>query len=175
MRSALAPAGAGTRTPTWTNAVIPALPVTYVHPGQIAVSSSPGALATILGSCVAVCLYDPRLRLGGLNHYLLPNHGAAPDFAGRYGPVAIAQLVNEMCLQGASIKRLQAHIVGGAAVLAAFTGERQHLGLRNAQLAREMMAEYGIPVVSSDVGGNRGRKLLFAPREGTISIQVIGA
>lgn len=175
MRAALAPAGAGTRTPTWTNAAIPALPLTYVHPGQIAVSEGPGALATILGSCVAVCLYDPKLRLGGLNHYLLPNQGASPDVAGRYGPVAIAQLVNEMCVQGAAMQRLVAHIVGGAAVLAAFTGERQHLGLRNAQLARDMMASYGIPVLSSDVGGNRGRKLLFAPRDGTLAVKLIGA
>jgi chemotaxis protein CheD len=151
------------------------LPATYVHPGQVAVTGEAGVLTTILGSCVAVCLHDPKLRIGGLNHYLLPNYAGAPEVAARYGPLAITQLVEGMLALGAQTKRMTAQVFGGAAVLAAFGNERNHLGMRNAQLAAEMMASYGIPVLTTDVGGNRGRKLTFSPRYGTAHVQIIGA
>lgn len=150
------------------------LPATYVHPGHIAVTGEPGVLTTILGSCVAVCLHDAKLRVGGLNHYLLPNHASAPDVAARYGPVAITQLVEGMLALGAQTRRMTAQVFGGAAVLAAFGNERNHLGMRNAQLAMAMMADYGIPVIATDVGGNRGRKLTFSPRDGGSQVQMIG-
>lgn len=156
------------------DAPLSALPATYVHPGQIAVSGDAGVLTTILGSCVAVCLHDAKLRVGGLNHYLLPNESSAPDVAARYGPLAIKQLVESMQEFGAQIKRMTAQIYGGAAVLAAFSDERNHLGMRNAHLAREMMKDYGIPVTDTDVGGNRGRKVTFSPRDGSAHVHFIG-
>ena len=180
MRGSLAPDLKVHRTPhgtmiqEWDAAPMAALPATYVHPGHIAISDDPGVLTTILGSCVSVCLHDPTLRVGGLNHYLLPNPATAPEVASRYGPLAITQLVDGMLGYGAQPKRMTAQIYGGAAVLAAFSDERNHLGLRNAQLAKEMMADYGIAVVATDVGGNRGRKLMFSPREGTAHVQLIG-
>jgi chemotaxis protein CheD len=151
-----------------------ALPATYVHPGQIAVTGDAGVLTTILGSCVAVCLHDATLRVGGLNHYLLPNPATTPELANRYGPDAIKHLLESMIGWGAQTKRMTAQIYGGAAVLAAFSDERNHLGMRNAHLARQLMAELGIPVTATDVGGNRGRKLTFSPREGTAHVHFIG-
>lgn len=151
-----------------------ALPAAYVHPGQMLVSSGAGVLTTILGSCVSVCLHDPELCVGGLNHYLLPNHGATGEQTARYGPTAIEQLVNAMLRRGATRERMVAHVVGGARVLAAFA-EGQHLGLRNASVARETLNTHGIPIVSADIGGTRGRKLMFSPRDGRLSVQVIGA
>jgi chemotaxis protein CheD len=172
--AAIARTDTGLRTPPSVGVQVSALPVTYVHPGQLAVSATAASLTTILGSCVAVCLHDPRLRIGGLNHYLLATEPPSPDLAGRYAPVAIPLLVEGMLAHGASIRRLTAHIVGGAAVLAAFENERNHIGARNVEAAREMMAGYGIRVVSMEVGGTRGRKLLFSPREGAITVQLIG-
>jgi chemotaxis protein CheD len=154
---------------------LPSLPATYVHPGQIVVSEAPGVLTTILGSCVAVCLNDPKLRIGGLNHYLLPIDSPSDELAGRYAPSAIEQLIAEMRAQGAAMNRMVAHIVGGAAVLAAFGREgQQHLGMRNVAIAREYMSRYRIPVASLDVGGTRGRKLMFAPRDGATCVHLIG-
>ena len=153
---------------------VQSLPAAYVHPGQVLVSTGPGVLTTILGSCVAVCLHDATLGVGGLNHYLLPNHGASDAHQGRYGPTAIEQLVHAMLARGASRERMVAHVVGGARVLAAFT-DGQHLGLRNAAVAREALAAHRIPIVSADVGGTRGRKLQFAPRDGQLAIHMIGA
>lgn len=168
----------GMRTPLGVAAMrtpIPTLPATYVHPGQVVVSDEPGSLTTILGSCVAVCLHDPKIRVGGLNHFLLPLEAPSEELAGRYAPTAITQLVELMQLQGAAVNRMIAHIVGGAAVLAAFgKAGQQHLGMRNVAIAREMMARYRIPVASFDVGGTRGRKLMFVPLNGVTSVHLIG-
>jgi chemotaxis protein CheD len=131
-------------------------------------------LSTILGSCVAVCLHDASRGLGGLNHFLLPTSGAEAGQPGRYGPTAIDELVHLMLARGASREQMVACVVGGARVLAAFN-ESDHLGLRNVGVARGALAQHRIPVVGADVGGTRGRKLLFTPRDGSVHVQLIGA
>ena len=150
------------------------LPTIYVHPGQVVVSDQPGVLTTILGSCVAVCLTDSRLRLGGMNHYLLPGGSVTTDPVTRYGQAAIRALVEEMLRRGASSATMSAQVVGGAAVLAAFGNDVNHLGARNVAIARELLEGYGIGIVAEDVLGARGRKLVFSPRDGATTIQMIG-
>ena len=149
------------------------LPSTYVYPGQVVVTDKPGVLTTVIGSCVAVCVSDPQLRLGGMNHYLLPGGSVATEPASRYGLAAIPGLIEEMIRRGAAPSRMSAQIVGGAAVLAAFGNDVNHLGARNVEIARRMLADYGIAVVAEDVLGSRGRKLVFSPRDGTTQIQLI--
>jgi len=149
-------------------------PVEYVHPGHLAVSGQGNPLATILGSCVAVCLHDPRLRIGGLNHFLLPHPGHEGTPSPRYALTAIELLLQRMIEHGARQHQLVAHLVGGAAVLAAFKAEENHLGRRNVDAAREILSAHRIPVVFSDVGGIRGRKLVFDPRAGTSEVRALG-
>jgi chemotaxis protein CheD len=153
---------------------VPALPATYVHPGQIVVSSGSESFTTILGSCVSVCLHDPKLGIGGLNHFLLPMACPPEQMPGRYGPTAMSQLVSTMLSNGAVQSRLVAHVIGGASVLAAFGSDGNHLGMRNVTVARDHLASLRIPVLSIDVGGTRGRKLVFSPREGITYIHLIG-
>ena len=155
-------------------ATILPLPSIYVHPGQVAVSDQPGVITTILGSCVAVCLCDPVARIGGMNHYLLPGSSAATEPAARYGIAAIRELYESMVRRGALAGRMHAQIFGGAAVLAAFNSDANHLGARNVSLARTMLADYGVRVLSEDVLGERGRKLVFSPRDGATQVQLIG-
>jgi chemotaxis protein CheD len=147
----------------------------YVHPGHLYVGRGPEQVTTILGSCVAVCLHDPMARIGGLNHFLLPhptdNMAASP----RYAEAAISCLVDLMLEAGARTEQLRALVVGGARVLSAFPDDRNHLGLRNAAAATSLLAARRIPIVTSDVGGNRGRKLVFVPRDGTHIVQRLGA
>ena len=157
-----------------TPAAVEAVPAIYIHPGQIAVSNGFGVFSTILGSCVSVCLHDGRLGLGGINHFLLPAGGAEAEQPGRYGPTAIDELVRTMTERGGRREQMVAYIVGGASVLAAFDA-RDHLGLRNVGVARNALAEHRIPVVGVDVGGSRGRKLTFAPRDGRVNVHLIGA
>lgn len=149
--------------------------MTYVHAGQVVVSAEAEALTTILGSCVSVCLYDAVARVGGLNHYLLPCSAVAPLNAARYGPGAIALLFDQMIASGATATRMAAQIFGGAAVLAAFGNEKDHLGMRNARLARAILLDYGVAITVEDVGGTRGRVLTFSPRDGVARVQLIRA
>jgi len=150
------------------------LPTTYVHPGQVMVTEQPGVLTTILGSCVAVAVTDHYARIGGMNHYLLPGGPVATEPATRYGKAAIRALIEEMMRRGAVPSRMTAQVVGGAAVLAAFGNNVNHLGARNVDIARTMLGEYGIMIIAEDVLGSRGRKLVFSPRDGTTQITLIG-
>jgi chemotaxis protein CheD len=130
----------------------------YLHPGEWIASPVPRAVTTILASCVAVCLWDPEQRTGGLNHFLLP-HGTrnAPQPA-RYGNLAIPRLVAELEALGCWRKRLRAKIFGGSCRAEASGGG--DLGARNVALAEEELGELEIPVIARDVGGTRARKLV---------------
>lgn len=147
--------------------------MTYVHPGHLHVGRGDERVTTILGSCVAVCLHDPHAGLGGLNHFLLPHSTNDGESSPRYARPAIERLVDLMLKEGARASRLQASVIGGARVLLAFP-DGDHLGLRNAAAATAVLASLRIPVRSSDVGGDRGRKLVFTPRDGTHQVHYLG-
>lgn len=138
---------------------------TYLHAGQLAVAASPTAITTVLGSCVAVCLFDPGARIGGMNHFLLPLH-VERDRSPRFGTVAIPALIEAVVAAGASRKGLVAKVFGGASVIAAARDGRR-LGEENARLALRLLDEARIPVLDRDVGGTRGRKVVFLADEGT--------
>ena len=133
----------------------------YLQPGQLYAAAQPSAVTTVLGSCVAICLWDPLTSVGGMNHYLLPFFAGAGNGSPRFGNVAMAQLLDRLQALGASRSRLQAKVFGGACVLEAFQAREGHLGEKNAGVAFKLLDELGIPVVSRDVGGRSGRKLIF--------------
>jgi chemotaxis protein CheD len=133
----------------------------YLQPGQILLSTEPVKATTILGSCVAVCLWDRRLRLGGVNHYLLPHRLGNGQLSPRFGNVAIQQLVDGLAELGSQRRNLEAKIFGGAGMFRAHRDRDDHLGAKNVDLARSLLREHGIPLVAEDVGGRRGRKLIF--------------
>jgi chemotaxis protein CheD len=147
--------------------------VTYVHPGHLHVGRGDERVTTILGSCVAVCLHDPAAGIGGLNHFLLPYSTSDGESSTRYARPAVERLVDLMLREGARASRLRASVIGGARVLSAFP-DADHLGLRNAAAANALLASMRIPVMSSDIGGDRGRKLLFVPRDGTHQVHLLG-
>ncbi len=129
-----------------------------LHAGQVYASAEPSSVSTILGSCVAVCLYDPLARVGGMNHFLLP-HPTARERSARFGSVAMAQLVEQVVAAGASQASLEAKVFGGASVLRAFRG--RNLGSENVELALRALEAGRVRLVDHDVGGLRGRKLVF--------------
>ena len=133
----------------------------YLQPGQLYASAQPSAVTTVLGSCVAICLWDSVAAVGGMNHYLLPFFAGAGKGTPRFGNVAVAQLLDRLQAAGALRGRLQAKVFGGACVLEAFQARQGHLGEKNASVAFKVLEELGIPVVSRDVGGRSGRKLIF--------------
>lgn len=123
-------------------------------------------ISTLLGSCVAVCLYDPKLGLGGMNHFLLPTMGKGreiDDDVVLAGDFAMEVLVNAMLDKGASKSRLVAKAFGGGNVAGPL---RVDIGDRNAQFAQEWLEREGIPLLTSDFGGPWARKVLCVPATG---------
>ncbi|MCK9284338.1 MAG: chemotaxis protein CheD [Rhodocyclaceae bacterium] len=136
-----------------------------INPGGWAVENQ-RPIVTLLGSCVAVCLYDPKLMLGGMNHFLLPCRGKAQGddtdviLAGDF---SMEVLVNAMLTRGARKERLVAKAFGGGAVV---TSIRTAIGERNAEFAVEWLEREGIPLVARDFGGAWSRKVIFSARSG---------
>lgn len=145
----------------------------YLHPGQMFAAAHRCAITTVLGSCVSVCLYDVRSGVGGANHYVLP-HAASPVHEPlRCGRSAIQSLIERVVSLGARRERLMAKVYGGAHVLKAMSGDRWHVGAANVSVARTVLAAERIPLQDLDVGGLRGRKLLFATGDGTTWVKEI--
>ena len=139
-------------------------PKLYVNAGQVTAVSEPTAIATVLGSCVSVCLWDPETRVGGMNHFLLAYH-VEREHSARFGTIAVPALIRAVVDQGARRASLQAKVFGGASVIGSF--RHRSLGEENSSLALRLLAEAGIPVLDHDVGGLRGRKLIFHSDDGT--------
>ncbi|MCX8085001.1 MAG: chemotaxis protein CheD [Calditerrivibrio sp.] len=135
----------------------------FLLPGTIFVSKDQAEITTILGSCVAICLWDPVSRIGGMNHYLLPLWNGEGIPTPKYGNVAIPKLIQKMLEMGANAQSLQAKVFGGAAVLET-VGQRSsilNVGQRNIEIAFEELEKNRIKIVSYDVGGELGRKIIM--------------
>jgi chemotaxis protein CheD len=141
--------------------------------GQARVSAGPRVeLSTVLGSCVATCLYDPEAGLGGMNHFLLaePPRGMAREQVDEhYGVYLMELLINEMINQGARKQRLKAHLYGGANLHRGMT----RIGTMNAEFAKRFLIEEGIPLVRSDLGGEAARRVDFMPAQGKVRCRIV--
>ncbi len=115
-----------------------------VLPGEYYVSDKDIVIMTVLGSCIAACIWDSRLRIGGMNHFMLPEGGA--DTSGRYGSYAMELLINELIKRGSTREYMQAKVFGGSAVIAGMTS--MNVGERNTQFVLDHLATERIPVVS---------------------------
>ncbi len=130
----------------------------FLHAGEVYASVDPTSVITVLGSCIAVCLYDPVARIGGVNHFLLPHH-TARERSSRFGSVAMAELFAQVIAAGGSRVNFQAKVFGGASVLQARRAST--LGRENAELALHALAAEGVTLVEQDLGGGCARKLVF--------------
>ena len=139
----------------------------YLHPGRLFVSAEPAAVTTILGSCVAVCLWDESQVLGGMNHYLLPDGGGVRAAGERFAPVALRRLLEQLLELGARKENLKAKVFGGACVLEAFRESGNDLGTKNIEAAHHFLEVESIPILAEDVGGKAGRKLVFHTEGGS--------
>ena len=133
--------------------------------GETYVSDEKGlVVSTVLGSCVAACLHDPLARIGGMNHFLLPDgpDGRSAANATSFGVHAMELLINGLLSRGADKRRIQAKLFGGARL---FQGLGD-IGGRNAQFANRFLADEGITVVGSSLGGESGRRVEYEPSSG---------
>lgn len=133
----------------------------YLYPGQVFTASQPLMVSTILGSCVAVCLWDAEMSIAGINHYLLPKDQGRGHSDLRYGNTAVERLINEITAAGAVMRRTVAKLVGGASLLGSAAETRQSIGDQNVAVARQILEKHSISIIAEQTGGKRGRKLVF--------------
>lgn len=165
--STVAPAPAGEQAGWSALPSAGTLRAAYLHAGHILVSRDPCRVTTVLGSCVAVGVWDPVSGIGGINHFLLPDRLGAGAPSPRFGNVAVHALIEGVIAAGAHRHALRAKVFGGACVLRAFQKDGAwHLGSKNVDVARRLLREEGIPIAVEDVEGTRGRKLIFQTHDG---------
>lgn len=137
-----------------------------VLPGEFFVDNHETPIVTILGSCVAVCLRDPVVQVGGMNHFLLPDGDDSnpAGIAGRYGVNAMEMLINELVRRGAQRRRLEAKVFGGGQLTKNFTS--LNVGKRNVDFTKEFLKTRDIRLLSADLLDIYARKVCFLPKSG---------
>ena len=145
----------------------------YLLPGELHASGEPCQIRTILGSCVAICLWDSRQRAGGMNHFLLPTSRRDQPASQRFADVATSVLLKKLSLLGCRPANLQAKIFGGSAMFQNRSRLAVSLGTQNVAAALHLMKCAGIPVAVQETGGSRGRKIIFNTDDGVVWCQPI--
>lgn len=143
-----------------------------VAPGEHEITAAKDEIvATVLGSCISVCMRDPQVGIGGLNHFLLPKSSGGNDASAgeRYGDTAMEVLINGLMKRGAKRSQLEAKVFGGARVLSGAT--MLAIGDGNIAFVLDFLTREGIPIVSKDVGGTRSRRIHYQPSTGRAWVQ----
>jgi chemotaxis protein CheD len=144
-----------------------------VFPGQFMITTVPTLVSTVLGSCVAVCLWDKKNRFGGMNHYLLPgSHEDDVDNANR-GLTSTRLLIRSMINRSARLENIEAKVFGGCNSLYR-VNDIFKVGERNITIAFDVLKEYGIPVLAHHTGGAFGRKIVFNTFSGRVRMRLLG-
>ena len=130
----------------------------FLKPGFIYLPENPTVISTVLGSSVSVSLYDKRMKTGGMNHFLFPFVSEKDRSTALYGNIAVPALIRMMLENGSSLSHLEAQIFGGA-----YNSEVsvRDIGGDNLKCARQILSRKRIRIVSEDVGGSLGRKVVF--------------
>jgi len=146
---------------------------TKILPGEYHVVTDDALLVTVLGSCVSACIRDPRLGVGGMNHFMLPENGNGTkeplSESARYGAYAMEVLVNQLMKQGARRDCLEAKVFGGGSVMAGLT--HANVGERNAAFVLEYLRAEGIAIAARDLLDVHPRKVYFFPRTGRVLVK----
>ena len=148
--------------------------VIKVGMADLAVCKAPQKLMTAgLGSCVGVCIYDPRTKVGGLAHIMLPNSDQVKVVhnKAKYADTGIELLLEKMQELGAIKNRMQAKIAGGAQMFGNSTMMR--IGERNTEEVKKILQALNIPILANETGGNFGRTIIFNPDNGELYIKTI--
>ncbi len=137
-----------------------------VLPGEYFVHDEDILVLTTLGSCIAACLWDRHARIGGMNHFMLPEGSGS---SGRYGSFAMEVLINEMLKRGAQRGNLEAKVFGGGQVISGMNS--LNVGERNTQFVLDYLKTERIPVVSKDVLDIYPRKVCLLPASGKAMVK----
>jgi chemotaxis protein CheD len=148
-----------------------------VRVADLKVGELEDVLVTVgLGSCVAIILHDPTVRVGGLAHVLLPSPALSrrEENLAKSAQTAVPLLLEQMARRGASPRRITARIAGGASMFAALSAPGTvNMGERNVVSTRNALMNHGIPLVAEDVGADYGRTVRFCVADGRVDISSV--
>jgi chemotaxis protein CheD len=144
----------------------------YLYPSAIFASQYPHEVSTVLGSCVSICLWDSKLKSGGINHFMLPLWNGDGLPTPKFGNIALEKLIEKMLQLGSNQSNLVAKVFGGANQL-----ERGksifNVGKKNIILAFDLLKEADISIVNHHIGGEKGRKLKFSTHTGEVLMKLL--
>jgi chemotaxis protein CheD len=144
----------------------------FITDGQFLITTVPATIHTVLGSCVSVCLWDRKLRMAGMNHFLLPGSTASAAGNPNHGYTSIPMLIRSMINRKAQIENMEAKIFGGCNSWLRdnnlFT-----VGKKNIEVANLLLREAGIKITAQDTGGIYGRKIVFNTYIGKVKVHML--
>ncbi len=140
---------------------------TFLLPGALFAKDGHYTITTVLGSCIAVCLWDSNKKKGGMNHYKLPLWNGEGLPSPKYGNIAIEKLLENMLDMECKQANLQAKVFGGGAVIKNTRGTF-NVGERNIEVAHDFLEKYRIPITAIHVGGDFSRKVIFDTYTGKV-------
>jgi chemotaxis protein CheD len=147
-----------------------------ILPGEYYVTRGDEAVTTVLGSCISACIRDPKLNVGGMNHFMLPEDNSvgpnnwldpAVGLATRYGSHAMESLINDLLKLGATRERLEIKLFGGGRILTGMTD----VGERNIGFIKSYIQLEGLRVAAEDMGGTQPRKVIYFPASGRCKLR----
>ena len=145
---------------------------TNVGMGQIAVDKTPALLSSVLGSCVGLALYHPRLKAGALAHIVLPTAGGRGALPGKFADTALPHMLAELSKMGIPRDGLVAKIAGGACMFGV-SGPLQ-IGDNNTEAVKQLLKEANIRIIGEDVGGQKGRRVTLDCSNGELLVEIAG-
>lgn len=145
------------------------IPGHYLYPSSLFASTERHLITTILGSCVGICLYNHKLQLGGMNHYMLALWNGNGLASPRFGNIANEKLLQEVIQLGSTKMHLVAKVFGGANQTVSYND----VGTRNIEVAFEFLERMEVPVIAKNVGGEIGRKLVFDTYTGEVRMKFV--
>ena len=151
------------------------VPTARILPGEFYVTREDEVIDTVLGSCVAACIRNPRRGIGGMNHFMLPRPNSTGSDAWekvagratRYGTASMEQLINSVLSAGGTRQDLEVKIFGGGRVLSSLSD----IGAHNITFVREFLRKEGLKIVSEDTGDTCSRHVHYFPRTGRVRVR----
>ena len=141
--------------------------------GQILAGRAGEQLVAVLGSCVGVVLYHPRMRLGAMAHVVLPESAGRSGQPGKFADKAVPEMISMLSAEGANVSGLVAKIAGGANMFGVPGGPMQ-IGEGNAEAVKRLLREHKLRLVGEHLGGSKGRRVTFNCDDGAMVIEIVG-
>lgn len=139
-----------------------------INPGGHYVTAGNEILVTVLGSCVAACIRDPRAMIGGMNHFMLPQSDTGTwgiaSASMRFGNFAMEELINDILSHGGRRKNLEIKVFGGGAIM----GNIAQVGQRNADFVESYLRQEGLTIAAKSLRGDHARRIHYEPLTGRV-------